>query len=105
MVRQHDAAGADPDRRGAASDMANQDRGRRRGDAGHVVMLGQPEAPVAPALGMLREIEAVAEGLGGVAALGDRGEVENGEDWHRAYMGRQSGKTRRRQRAGGGGMP
>src|SRR3546814_11320085 len=45
VVRQHDPAGTDPDAAGSAGDMGDDDRGRRTGDAGHVVMLGHPEAP------------------------------------------------------------
>jgi len=76
VVRQHDAARADPDGGRAAGDMSDDDGCRGAGDAGHVVMLGQPEAPVMPPLGMLREIERVAEGVGGVAALVDRRQVQ-----------------------------
>jgi len=47
IVRQHDAAGADADRRRAAGDVADQHRRRRARDAGHVVMLGEPVARVA----------------------------------------------------------
>ncbi len=50
VVGQHDAAGADADARGAAGDVADQHRGGGAGDARHVVVLGQPEPVVAPAL-------------------------------------------------------
>ena len=49
VIRQHDAAGADANRRRAAGDVPDDDRCRRAGDARHVVMLGQPVARVAPA--------------------------------------------------------
>ena len=49
VVGQHDAAGADADRRRAPGHVADRHRGRRAGDAGHVVVLGQPVADVAPA--------------------------------------------------------
>ena len=77
VVRQHDAAGADADRARAAGDVPDHHRGRRAGDAGHVVVLGEPEAPVAPALGVLREVERVAERLGRRPALDDRREIED----------------------------
>ena len=48
-------------RRRAAADVRDHDRGRRAGDAGHVVVLGQPEAAIAPALGVPRQVERVAE--------------------------------------------
>ena len=84
MIRQHDAARADADRRGAAGDVRDHDRRRRARDAGHVVMLGEPEAAIAPALGVLREVERVPERLRGGAAFDDRREVEDGERNHPA---------------------
>ena len=65
-----------------AGDVRDDDRGRGARDAGHAVMLGEPEAMVAPALGVAREVERVAERLRGVAALDDRREVENGKRDH-----------------------
>ena len=41
-------------------------------------MFSQPEAVVAPTFGGLRQIAAVAERLGGAAALGNGGEIEQG---------------------------
>ena len=46
-------------------------------------MLGQPIAQVAPTLGMAGQVQRVAEGLGGVAALNDRRRVQDGEGDHR----------------------
>ena len=66
----------------AAGDVPDDHRRRRAGDARHVVMLGQPVAAVAPALGVAREVERVAERLRGVAALDDRREVEDGKRDH-----------------------
>jgi len=82
MVRQHDAAGADADGRGSTRDMSDDDSRGRAGNARNVVVFGQPEALVAPALGVARQIEAVDEGLGGGATGGDRREIENGESSH-----------------------
>ena len=82
MVRQHDAAGANPDRRRPSADVTDQHCGRRAGDTRHVVMLGNPEALVAPTLGVLGEIERVAERLRSGATLDDRGEVEDGQRHH-----------------------
>ena len=77
VVGQHDAAGADSDRRGSGAD-ERQGHGRRRaGDAGHVVVLGHPEAMIAEPLGVPRQVQAVAQGLPGVAAFGDGREIEN----------------------------
>lgn len=57
MVGQHDAAGADAYRPGAAGDMGDDDGGGGTGDARHVVMLGQPVSLVSQPLGMAGEIE------------------------------------------------
>ncbi|MNN21223.1 hypothetical protein D3C81_1345350 [compost metagenome] len=78
VIGQHDAAGADADGRRATGDMADQHRSGGAGDAGHVVVLGQPEAAVAPALGVLGQIKHVAEGLLRAGAFTDGGQVENG---------------------------
>ena len=59
VVRQHDPARADADRRRAGGDVRDHDRGRGAGDAGHVVVLGEPEAPVAEPLGVLGQVERV----------------------------------------------
>ena len=55
------------------------DHHSRRGarDARHVVMLGQPVAVVAPAFGVLGQVQHVGEGLGGVTALADGGQIKN----------------------------
>jgi hypothetical protein len=50
MVRQHDAAGAGPHGGGSSRYRADHHGGRSAGDAGHVVVLGQPVTPVAPRL-------------------------------------------------------
>ena len=86
VVGQHDAAGADADRRGAGADMSEADRGGGAGDAGHGMVLGHPEAPVAELLGMTGKVEGVAQGQTGVTAFDDRGEVEDGERNHDGQM-------------------
>ncbi|EPZ85508.1 hypothetical protein BURCENBC7_AP5996 [Burkholderia cenocepacia BC7] len=83
VVRQHDAARADPDRPRRARDVADHDGGGRTRDPRHVVMLGQPVAPVAPAFRVLREIDGVAERLRGVGAGRNGGEIEYGKRCHR----------------------
>ena len=72
MIRQHHPTGSDADAARAGRDMADNDRGRSRGDAGHVVMLGDPEAPVAKAFGMAREFQRIAQRVGGARAFDDR---------------------------------
>ena len=86
VVRQHDAAGADPDRAGAGRDMGQRHRGGGAGDAGQIVVLGHPEAPVAERLDMPRQVERIAQRLTGIAAFGDRREIENGERNHRIII-------------------
>ena len=77
VVRQHHAAGAHAHRLRAAGDVADDDRGGRAGDPGHVVMFGHPVAPVAQALAMLRQLERMAQRVGGGVADADRHEVED----------------------------
>ncbi len=57
VVRQHDAAGADPNAARAAGNMADHDRRRGARDAGDVVMLGEPVALITEALGVTCEVE------------------------------------------------
>ena len=63
----------------ARGDMGQRDGGGAAGEAGHVVVLGHPEAPVAERLDMAGEVEGVAQRLAGAGALRDGGEVEDGE--------------------------
>ena len=79
MVRQHDPAGADANRLRARRDVRDHDRRRGARDARGVVMLGEPEAPVAPALRVLREIERVAKRARDRPAFDDRREIQDGE--------------------------
>ncbi len=90
VVGQHDAAGADPDGRGPPGDVGDDHRGGGAGDAGHAVVLGEPEAVEAPALGVLSQVERAAKGPRSSAALGDRSEIENGE-WSCHDIANQAG--------------
>ena len=74
-------------RRGARGDVGDHDRGRGAGDAGHVVMLGHPEAAIAPALGVGCEIAGVVERAARIGRLGDADEIENGQGRHRELSG------------------
>ncbi len=50
-------------------------------------MLGEPVATIAPPLGVLREIERIAERVGSGPALDDGSEIENGEwNHHSAFF-------------------
>ena len=84
MVGQHDAAGPDPNPGGAGCDVADHHGGGRAGDSRHAVVLGQPVAPVAQGFRVAGQIQGIAQGLAGIAAAGDGGEVEDGEWNHGA---------------------
>ncbi len=90
VVRQHDAAGADPDGAGAGGDMGECDRGRSTGYARHVVMLGHPISRIAQCLDVAGQIERVAQRLASVAAFGNRRQVENRQRYHALYMDRKA---------------
>ena len=77
MIGQHDAARPDPDAAGSGGDVSDGDRCGGTGNARHVVMLGQPEAPIAPGFGVSREIARIIQRAARVAFLGDPREVEN----------------------------
>jgi len=83
MVRQHDPARTDADGAGPGGDMADHDGSGGRGDARHVVMLGQPEAVIALGFGQLSEVERVFQGVCRAGAFGDGGEIEERifHDW------------------------
>ena len=76
-----------PDAAGAGRDMRQRHRGGGAGDAGHVVVLRHPVAPVAQRLRMAREVGRIAQRLPGVAAFGDGGKVEDGERDHAGRYG------------------
>ena len=86
MVRQHHAAGADPDAAGHRGDLPDHEVGRRARHRGEVVMFGQPVAGIAERIGVARQIDAVAQRRGGLGAGGDDGEVEDGERNHGAKL-------------------
>ena len=65
VVGQHHAAGAEADGRRDRREVREQHRRRRAGDAGHVVVLGDPVPPVAEALGLLHQRDRVAQRVGG----------------------------------------
>jgi hypothetical protein len=55
-----------------------QHRGRRAGDAVHVVVFGHPETAITETLDMLRQRQGIAQRLGRAAVITDRREVEGG---------------------------
>src|SRR5262249_34823945 len=64
-------------------------------DAGHVVVLGQPEPPVAQPLDVLRQFQRVAEGQRRRAALDDGREIQDRE-WNHARQDTRSTLPSRR---------
>jgi hypothetical protein len=78
--------------------VAQQHGGGGAGDAGHAVVLGQPVALEAQALAVPGQLHGVAEGLGGVAALHDGTEIENGKRHHAAMVPRGAGARPRAAR-------
>jgi hypothetical protein len=79
VVRQHHAAGADLDALGLRGHVGDQDRRTRAGDTRHVVVLGDPEAPIAQAFDVAGELGRAREGFGAGLAGADGRELENGE--------------------------
>ena len=67
VVRQHDPARADPDRRRAARDMGDDDRPSRRWRSRSCCGAPRARSGVAPALGVPREVERIAQRVGGVS--------------------------------------
>jgi hypothetical protein len=87
MIGQHDAARADADGPRRARDVRDHDRRGGRGDGGEVVVLGDPEAPVAQRLGVLREPRCFLQRRAPVAALPHAPEFENGHNHVRSVTG------------------
>ena len=57
--------------------MADDDGGGGAGDAGHIVMFGQPEPLIAEPVGGLGQGQGFVQAASGVAAFDDGGKVEN----------------------------
>jgi hypothetical protein len=79
VIRQHDSTGADPDALGSRSDRRDEHGRRRRGDSGHVVVLGKPVARVAKAVGELRKTDGCRDGACARLAAPHGNEVEHGQ--------------------------
>jgi hypothetical protein len=79
VVREHDPAGTDPDPLGHVRDVPDHDLRRGAGDAGQVVVLGEPVSLVAEPVGELSQVKRVAKRPGAVRARADRRDVEDGE--------------------------
>ena len=79
VVGQHHTAGAEADGRRLARHPGQEHGGRRRGDARHRVVLGDPVAPVAEALDLPGEAQGAGQRVGGRGARAHRGQVEDGQ--------------------------
>ena len=79
MVRQHDSARAHANGFGASGNISDDDRSSSAGNADHVVVLGQPETPIPPALSVLRQIERMVQGVRRGGSLRDECKIKNGE--------------------------
>ena len=96
MVRQHHAAGADPDAAGDRGDLPDHQVGRRARHRREIVMFGQPVADIAERVGVARQVDAVAQRHGGPGARGDDGKVEDRERYHGANLVPWRGRTKGR---------
>ena len=72
VMRQHHATRADPDVRGLGGDSRDHHFGRRARECAGRVMLGDPVALVAEAIGEAGELDGVVEGVGGGESSGNR---------------------------------
>ena len=79
VVREHDTAGTEPDGGGVGSDVPDQHARGRRGNGGHVVVLGVPDPPIARPLGDLGERDTRGEALLCRPVGSDRSEIEDRE--------------------------
>ncbi len=78
MVGQHHATRTDTDGFGARRHMGHHDRCRGTGNAGHVVMFGQPIAMIAKLFGMLGKIKCIAKRIRGMFARIHRAKIKKG---------------------------
>ncbi len=82
MVRQHDPARTHTDGAGCGRHLRNHNRRGRTGDAGHVVMLGQPIAVIARLFCQTRKIDRIRQSIGGSLAFGDGRQIKDREFLH-----------------------
>jgi hypothetical protein len=66
-------------RAGLARHVPDHHLRRGAGDAGQIVVLGEPVSLVSESVGKLGDFERIAKGLGAVRARADRREVEDGK--------------------------
>ena len=88
VVRQHDAAAAEADGGRRRADHAEQHFGRRAGEAGRAVVLGDPVAGVTGGFGEFCQVDAVPQRLCPAAALRDGRLVEHAQPQRARGVGR-----------------
>jgi hypothetical protein len=76
VVRQHDATRTDAHALCRRGHMTDDDRRRRAGDAGHVVVLGEPVAVIAQTLCLFCQIDSVGKRFGCGFPFGNRRKIE-----------------------------
>src|SRR5437762_275165 len=86
MIRQHDPTCAYPDGARARRDIRDNNRRRRAGDADHIVMFRQPEAPVSPLLGILRQVQCIPQSIRWCPAFKNKCEIKNRKRQHTATL-------------------
>ena len=79
VVGEHDSAAADADCGGRSGDVSDEDGGGGASEAVNGVMLGEPEAAIAPPLGVAGEIDGAGDGGGWSFAGVHADEVEDGD--------------------------
>jgi hypothetical protein len=77
VIWQHDSARAHANSLGASGNISDDDGSSSAGNSYHVVVLRQPESAIAPAFGMLSEIEGMMKSIRRGGSLCDECEIKN----------------------------
>jgi hypothetical protein len=73
MIGQHDSASANADGFGASGNVSDDDGGGGAGNPDHVVVFGQPETAITPALSVLGKIKGMMQSVSRRGSLRDEG--------------------------------
>lgn len=82
VVGQHNAAGADADGLRTRRNMRDHNRRRSTGNGRRIVMLRNPDTPVAPSLGMGGKVASIVQRAACVGFVGDMGCFKDGQCGH-----------------------
>ena len=93
VVRQHDSAAADAQTRCGRGDGADQRFRTGARQTLRSMVLGDPVAGIAEAIGKPREVDRIAQRIAGGRSFGDRGLIENTEAEIRHFLYGISGKS------------